>query len=328
MDHNNSDDNHRFFTAIEEEDYEVVSELVDDEVVGELITDENFKNYKGETPLIVAIKTGNYGIVELLLEYGANPNIQDSDGNFPFNLALENREFDIAELLFIRNTDINMDLRDDDKNKKYLVLLSGYGFLNLVKLLIQKGVSQDARDRYGNSPLIAAASQGNYFIVKFLIENGAELNVQNINGETALMHAAKKGHFKNFKILLDSGADPNIKDNKGKVAYEMTDNREIKSLLRPDIKHKTKDKEKIAKCIERNDIFTLDSVNKLDEVFSIQIGDAYYCFSESEIIMIQKILNENDYNTGIRGALGRSGLQIPKIDEVFHLLNEIMLIDL
>lgn len=42
----------------------------------------------GDTPLLLAVKTGHQGIVRLLLEHGANPENCNNDGQFPLSIAV------------------------------------------------------------------------------------------------------------------------------------------------------------------------------------------------------------------------------------------------
>ena len=43
------------------------------------------QNLNGDTPLHVAIHVGSADLVELLLEYGADPSIQNESGETPYD---------------------------------------------------------------------------------------------------------------------------------------------------------------------------------------------------------------------------------------------------
>ena len=49
--------------------------------------DVNKKNKNGDTPLHLAFKIGNYEIIRLLLENGANLKIKNKKGFTPFDIA-------------------------------------------------------------------------------------------------------------------------------------------------------------------------------------------------------------------------------------------------
>ena len=103
------------------------------------------------------------------------------------------------------------------------------GHIDIVKLLIAKGVDANARDQdgRGNSALICAVWSVNVPIVKLLIKNGADANVGNSNW-TPLMTAAwamgtsKRGSKKDvlaiLKLLIAKGAKVNARDRDGHTA--------------------------------------------------------------------------------------------------------------
>ena len=60
----------------------------------------------------------------------------------------------------------------------------------------------------GNSPLVAAASQGHIEIVKLLLENNCYPDLADKNGHTPLHHAAIRGHCAIVENLIKKHADP------------------------------------------------------------------------------------------------------------------------
>ena len=67
--------------------------------------DPNFQSKKGTTPLIAATHTAHSGnrfinpeVIQLLLDYKADINIRNSDGDFAYDLMKENEEFKKTEL--------------------------------------------------------------------------------------------------------------------------------------------------------------------------------------------------------------------------------------
>ena len=64
------------------------------------------------------------------------------------------------------------------------------------------------RDKYGNTALILASGDGDCNMVKMLLENGADIEAINERGTTALIRASEYGKYDVVKILLENGADP------------------------------------------------------------------------------------------------------------------------
>ncbi len=88
-------------------------------------------------------------------------------------------------------------------------------FLNLVKVLIEKGADVNAVNINGRTPLMFAAQQGHLDLVKHLYEQGANIHkVLNIRA-TALYIAAENGNLDTVKYLRQQGANIHKSLNNG-----------------------------------------------------------------------------------------------------------------
>src|SRR5260370_32787760 len=82
------------------------------------------------------------------------------------------------------------DLTDD------LLAATRKGDLAQVKAVLDKGVSVNAKSSYGQTPMFFACDRGYIEIVKLLIERGADLNVEdNFYHANAISWAAQKKHY-------------------------------------------------------------------------------------------------------------------------------------
>ena len=61
--------------------------------------DPNVRNYRDETPLILAVKNGDTGIAEFLADNGADVNYSTSDGRSALYIARKNRDIPMQRLL-------------------------------------------------------------------------------------------------------------------------------------------------------------------------------------------------------------------------------------
>jgi len=68
----------------------------------------------------------------------------------------------------------------------------------------------NAKDRDGYTPLSWAAGYGRLDVVKVLIEKGADVNDNGRDGWTPLMSAVKKGHSQVAELLIEKGASVEI----------------------------------------------------------------------------------------------------------------------
>ena len=131
------------------------------------------------------------------------------------------------------------------------------GHIDIVRLLIAKGVDANARDGdgRGNSALICAVQSGDLPMVRLLIKNGADANVGNSNW-TPLMAAAwtmgsstrrnRKDILAILKLLLAKGANVNARDRVGQtvlsLAAAVCDVATLRVLLRAGAHINTRDK--------------------------------------------------------------------------------------
>ncbi len=81
------------------------------------------------------------------------------------------------------------------------------GDLAKVKALLDKGVSANAKSDYGQTPLFFACDRGYLEIVKLLVDRGADVNVEDtFYHASPLSWAAQKDRVEIVKLLLDHGA--------------------------------------------------------------------------------------------------------------------------
>jgi ankyrin repeat protein len=161
-------------------------------------------NYAGETCLMYAAVSGELGIVQALLSHGARVNTQDKRGETALFWVLHDGSTigDAVDLLMMR-----------DASSPSLHVQA------IVACLLRHGAQINARDKNGETPLIAATS-GRFAtadLVHLLLEHGADVNVQDRFGATALYHAVEfDPNSMKEKVdkaiilqLLSYGANPN-----------------------------------------------------------------------------------------------------------------------
>ncbi|KAI0428831.1 hypothetical protein F5Y09DRAFT_275147 [Xylaria sp. FL1042] len=114
------------------------------EVMSTILGDYNVDvtNSLSETSLLWATQNGHEAIVKLLLEAGANTELQDDFGQTPLSWAAEK------------------------------------GHEAIVKLLLAAGANTELQGRYGRTPLSWAAEKGHEAIVKLLLAAGANTELQ------------------------------------------------------------------------------------------------------------------------------------------------------
>ncbi|CAI5454781.1 unnamed protein product [Caenorhabditis angaria] len=163
-----------------------------------------------DEPLRLAIKNGHYDCARLLLMNGANPNALYFDG--PEITQISPLDTNFLELLLEFGADPNVfdrkgltpimkACRMKDKGIEAIRILLKYG-ADINKLAPER---QDHR-----SALHFALLSGNHDLVKFLIENGCKVNMDKIYEKSSPIDiAVLKDDPELLRIVLDAGANPN-----------------------------------------------------------------------------------------------------------------------
>jgi ankyrin repeat protein len=161
------------------------------------------------TPLQLAAGRGNVeneGIIRLLFQYGAD--VTGTPG-------VHGNALTHATSGTLRTMEILLDHASTQKDfsltfaNRALCTASEHGDLEMIQLLLARGVSPNATGSEYGSALEAAAHYGSEDAVLALLDAGAEVNFQGGYHGNALQAAARYGHVNLVKILLQAGADVN-----------------------------------------------------------------------------------------------------------------------
>lgn len=104
--------------------------------------------------------------------------------------------------------------RIDDASETNFVYCASMGDVAAVQLYLNSGMNVNAKNSYGNTPLIGAAEAStdspwydkNADMVRLLLKNGADVNARDNEGNTALMMAQKLNRPAIIQLLKDAGA--------------------------------------------------------------------------------------------------------------------------
>ena len=143
---------------------------------------------RDQTPLMLAIRTCNIELVDILLEAGAD-------------LTLTDRRESVQQPKlpnFDRRTLLNMGYRLGDNA---LTLASRLGYTSIVQILLEEGANPNYQDQLGNTAVLFACHKNHFATVKVLIEGGADITLPNHNKETCLMVARQNGYVELIEFL-------------------------------------------------------------------------------------------------------------------------------
>jgi ankyrin repeat protein len=213
------------------------------------------KNKDGVTPLICALRgSERSNLVEFLIAQGADIDATADEKAEMLFLASSRGLTDLVERLITNGADVN---------SKYPTKVAHYpstvhqdtpllealrnGSIGVAKLLIAEGADVNARDSYGQLPLLLAlrgktinefrrsihkwddfealdqdeqmqydaVCEGFREIVKQLVLRGADLSIRNEMGETPLHIVVNKDDKEMTELLIARGAEVNVRDLSG-----------------------------------------------------------------------------------------------------------------
>ncbi len=150
-------------------------------------------------------------IIDALLAAGANPNAWASRGREPIiAVAARNGDRVLVERLLAAAADPHAIAA----NGTTALLAAAQGddhdaARTIGQSLVKRGARIDAQDRFGHTPLMAAAHAGNLDLVRVLLGAGADPTRKDVDGQTALDWAASGGHEETATALLAAGAQIN-----------------------------------------------------------------------------------------------------------------------
>lgn len=188
--------------------------------------DVHARDDKGDTPLHLCF---DLEIIRLLLSHGANPNAVNADKRTPFicfMVAYPQTE------LFNMFMEYGADIFHVSDEKSSLIhnLLSNKdeeqqdNIIQMIKILLEKGLDINAQNNCGSSPLIMACAYGMNKITLFLLQQGANLSLTNEKGNTALhetIYCQTDDLKERIEILISHGANINAINNEGETPLHL-----------------------------------------------------------------------------------------------------------
>jgi len=223
----------------------------------------------GMTPLLYAARDGRVNAARRLVDAGADLELSEANGIRPLLMAVLNNKLDVARYLLSKGADVNADdfwgrsplwaaveYRNLDmiNNEQDAPTDNGVDrppFLDLIRLLIDKGANVNARTRElppprrwlyslndvswvdftGQTPFLRAALSGDTTTMKLLVSRGADPNLPTLAGTTPLMAAAGvnwvvaqtyteslQARYDAVALCLELGADVNAINSMGLTA--------------------------------------------------------------------------------------------------------------
>ena len=181
--------------------------------------DVNILNSKHETPLHLACSKNDSPIVQLLLAFGADPLINDSNNKS----AYDRSDFDVCQLmdklLFGHGLRLWIDgPMQADKESPLHTAIRLERLDDIQRIIEEKIVDINDTNADHEIPLHLACALGNKYIVHILISNGADIYMKNFFNNAPIHRAVSQGQIDTVDYLITVCAcNPNIKGYQGRT---------------------------------------------------------------------------------------------------------------
>ncbi len=196
-----SADEQLLFSAIQQNDSAKVTQVL------KSTQDINHVNTSGDTPLLLAARSGNLAIMDLLIERGANINQLDGSKRDILNIAISQKNSRLVRWALDHHIDPTMVTSIYQGSA--LIYACHQGQVEIVNMLIQAGAPLDRVNNLGWTALLETTILGNgsnvyQQITRLLVDAGANRNIKDRDGKTPLDHARQRGYYGIAKILKES----------------------------------------------------------------------------------------------------------------------------
>ncbi len=131
--------------------------------------------------------------------------------NYLLHEAVLSNNYEIVKILVDLGISIDVVDRREQTPLFYAVEKN---YINIIELLISRGANINLQDNNGQSLLFLASDN----VAKILIKNGADVNVKSKSGETLLFMNILTNNMEMVKLLIKNGADVNIKKSLGETS--------------------------------------------------------------------------------------------------------------
>ncbi len=160
------------------------------------------------TPLLAATFNNHYEVATKLITHGARIDIENIKGENPLLFAVMHNNFRLVQhILFnseLSDASVKNLIAHEDKqhNGTPLYIASEKGFIQIVKLLLQRGDQNKACGKYGQTPLHVALLNGHNEVASLLSQNNEAFSHSTPDGWSTIDYIAHRALQR--KCLLKS----------------------------------------------------------------------------------------------------------------------------
>ncbi len=170
----------------------------------------NQRNINKRTALLFAAETNNLESIKLLLDANADISVKDVEGMTALLYAIKSGNIEITKYIYDKGG--KNDLSDEQNAARALSIAAGISQPEMIKFLLQTGISANSRFKNNANALTMAAMRNNPEVVRLLLEAGADPNIKGSQTVSPLTWASTYGYTEIVKLLLAAKAKVNPDD--------------------------------------------------------------------------------------------------------------------
>lgn len=170
------------------------------------------------TPMMHAVKNNNYSMMNLLISNGADPNKGTSSKN-PFIIGLKNGDLPLVRYLHQKGAK-NNHIYKKSPNTSIFLLTKYNPNTDLLNYIYENNIDIEINKYLDTTPLIKSVENNNNNNFSFrLIELGANISAKDRLGMSALHYAGVNNNYEMVKYLVEKGINFEIKNNEGETPF-------------------------------------------------------------------------------------------------------------
>ncbi|XP_060576349.1 transient receptor potential cation channel subfamily A member 1-like [Ruditapes philippinarum] len=164
----------------------------------------NHVDNEGTSALHLAVQNYQMEVIDLLIENGAEINMQNNTNYTPLHMAVIGGQINIVNQLLDKGADI--EARDGD-HMTPVHRCAMYGKKDVLEVLLQKGANCNARTSEQMTPLLVASWKGHAAVVEYLLLHKAKVTATDSCMRTALHWTVDQGHYNILQLLMKNGGE-------------------------------------------------------------------------------------------------------------------------
>lgn len=183
--------------------------------------DMDVPNIRGYTPLHRACENDVSEVVKMLLSHPVNADAERRTGEGETPLMVAARSGSYSAFKYLLDQGVDLDAVGGADQSTALIMAAKRGYQDMVSTLLRAKAAVDRCDWYRRTALSWASElEEGSTVVQTLLDNGADINMRGgLEGNTPLQFAAMRGSSIVVETLLCRGADVNKRNKDGDTAF-------------------------------------------------------------------------------------------------------------